>query len=198
MSEVKNFDAFSQSVSIFLSNLESSENSRKLDRVIGSNGLNIGQEYNITGLDVLDVKDNQGNQVSQYLAFILSDGSSVSVASAVPPTSFNGFVFKGGKVTHTTEHQKGQQANTIELVPTAEMDKAKNLWNCPSRTLRGLIEYFANSENYKKYIGATLVFHGIAYKQTTAKRNGAFSNESWEAGDPRAIGAKLYSITPKN
>lgn len=172
MSEVKNFSAFAQSVGNFLSNLESSGNSSKLDRVIGSNGLNISTEYTIKGLEVLDVKDDQGNQVSQYLAFILNDGSSVSVASAVPPTSLTGFVFKGdkdGKVKHTIEHQEGQQAKIIELEPTAERDKAQNLWGCPIRTLRGLIEYFSEEKNYNKYVGATLVFHGIAYKQTTAK-----------------------------
>lgn len=165
----------------------------RLSRSIGSNGLTLGADYTITALELKEIK-NGDSVVNVYPALIFQDGSFISLASLVPPTSLNGFVLESStKVENTLGYDKDGNKE-IEILTSNLLDEAKNPakhWAPYARTLGGLLEGF--KDNQTCIIGKTFKFLGTIYKQAQVRRD----SETRRKGDPIAIKAMIFSPVNK-
>ncbi len=157
---------------------------------VGTNGFAVGTELLVMGITIAEVNGN-------YYPAIVTDKGNVSVRAIMGLTSFNGYITDNNvDVVCEFVDSNGNDQNRI-MHATYDGTSVDNLYQPSSRNLATYLALldaeFEGDEipDNAELRGKTLVFHGTALRQFTARQDAPSTfSEKYKAGQSRVITAQ--------
>lgn len=176
-------------------------NRKKIDtsveRTIGNNGYNLGQQFTLTGaIEIVEIKNdpNDAKKVTGvYLGLPTEEGPKLSLAALMGVSTLRGYILEGS----VTEQRAGAAENELRTFTAETTADAKKptfrCWNLKDRNIYALAKQIRENPDMLK--AKKVTFHGVALR-TIVRRSDTedFNGVQWHANDVSVIQQRLWSV----
>lgn len=171
---------------------------QQINRVIGNNGMNIGDTVKLTGeIDLnVPIKDAKGKITGSYIGVKTTNGTFMSIKALMNITSLRGYVLDGQTKVEYSVKENNKNV-TKERFVTSELIEDFNFSMVNQPECRNENEFAAFLIAYPEIIkDAELRLLGTVYKPFIASedKTDLATGEKYLKGMQRAIAQKLYSL----